>query len=335
MGFYEFFGNPWECVGWIYVFSNPPMRSASLSFLLTISMWIPGLSGAEALGPEAQQALAAEIGAKAQRFEMWTDEEGHVMGLIFINHGVLTKEVGEKPGIDNADLERFTAFPRLKAVNFEMQAIGDEGLAVLSEFPGLVQIGYHYMGKHPKSTATPACVRFIDGKPGLEILEIKHNFKMDALDVETITTRMPKVWRLVLDTPLTAEQTMHLVRLCPNVRDLQLHRTRVSAEQLAEIGRLLPKLEVLWFKPSGGLKAEHLAALNGFENLRIFSPQAFKAQITYKNGWDALTKLPALERVETRIRDDQNGESLRQLLAARPGLIIEGKLTRSRNFEGL
>jgi len=307
---------------------------ALVSVSLGLCFWSPTLANAE-LVPEDQQALARQLGGKAQRFEMWTDEAGNVTGLVFINHQGLTKEVGEKPGINDADLLQLTQFPNLTAVNFEAQAIGDDGLSVLENMRQLNQIGFHYMAKNPEATATPDCAAVINGKPNLEILEIKHNFRMDGFAIEKITTPMPKVWRLVLDTPLTAEQTMHLIRLCPNVRDLQLHRTWVSAEQLTEIGELLPDLEVLWWKPKNGLKAEHLVALQHFPKLRIFSPQQFKEQLPYENGWDALLVLPSLERLEVRIRDDENGKALKELASQLPELEIDEALTRSRNYEGL
>ena len=305
-------------------------RLTHLLLLLTA-----GPLSAQNLDPDGQQSLARELGAKAQRFEMWTDDDGHVTGLIFINHQGLNKEAGEKPGINDDDLAKLSQFPKLTAVNFEAQAIGDKGLAILKEMPQLKQIGFHYMAKNPGASTTPDCAAVVDGKPNLEILEIKHNFRMDGFAIEKITTPMPKVWRLVLDTPLTPEQTMHLIRLCPNVRDLQFHRTNCTADQLAEIGRLLPKLELLWWKPKDGLQADHLVALQGFEKLRIISPQQFRNHLPFANGWDALLKLPSLERVEVEIKDDENGKALKQLLAARPGLEIDGKLTRSRNYDGL
>jgi hypothetical protein len=287
------------------------------------------------LSASGQKALAEKMAAKAQQSEIWTDEDGNVTGLIFINHQALDKKAPGRPGINDSDLMMLDRFPKLTAVNFEAQAIGDEGLSILAKLPQLKQIGLHYMGKNPKATATPACAAFLDGKPDLEILEIKHNFRMDAFDIGKITTPMPKVWRLVLDTPLTPEQTLHLIRLCPNVRDLQLHRTACTADQLKEFGRLLPKLEVLWWKPGGGLSPDHLTALRGFEKLRIFSPQHFRNQLPYEDGWDALLEVKALERLEVEIRDDENGRALKQLLAARPGLEIDAKLTRSRNYNGL
>ncbi len=287
------------------------------------------------LSPSEQQSLAKKLGEKVQRFEMGMDDEGNVTSLVFINHQALTKEVGEKPGITDEDLGRLGDFPHLEALTIEAQGVGDAGLEVLRNRSGMKQIGFHYMAKHPDATATPDCAAVIDGKPDLEILEIKHNFKMDAFAIESIATPMPKVWRLVLDTPITAEQTLHLVRLCPNVRDIQLHRTRLSAEQLAEVGKLLPELEVLWWKPKGGLEAEHLVALKSFPKLRIFSPQHYRNQVPYEGGWNALLEVPSLERVETSIGDDENGTALKKLLELRPGLEIDGKLTRSRNYNGL
>lgn len=290
---------------------------------------------AAALNPEAQQALAEELTAKAQKSEIWKDDAGNITGLIFINHQALDKDAPGKPGIDDADLQKLSQFPKLTALNLEAQAVGDEGLAVLSEMPNLKQLGFHYMAKNPKASATADCAALINGKPELEILEIKHNFRMDSFAIEKITTPMPKVWRLVLDTPLSAEQTLHLIRLCPNVTDLQLHRSRCTPEQLVEIGKLLPNLEVLWWKPKGELEAAALEAISGFQNLRIFSPQQFRNQLPFENGWDALLDASSLERIEVAIKDDINGSALKRLLKQKPSLEIDPKLTRSRNYGGL
>jgi len=293
------------------------------------------LAGAENLSPSAQKALAETIASKAQQSEIWTDDEGHVTGLVLINHQALDKKAPGKPGIDDSDLEKMTQFPKLTALTLEAQAVGDNGLAILEELPGLKQVGFHYMAKNPGASASEKCATVLDGKPNLEILEIKHSFRMDGFSIEKIQTSMPKVWRLVLDTPLTADQTLHLVRLCPNVRDLQLHRTQCTPEQLAEIGKLLPNLEVLWWKPKDGLEAADLAALSHFRKLRIFSPQHFRNQLSYENGWDALLEVPSLERLEVAIKDDENGTALRKLREEHPGLVIDSRLTRSRNYDGL
>ena len=63
------------------------------------------------LSPQEQQAVARRLGDKVQRFEMWTDNDGNVTGLIFINHQSLTKSVGDKPGINDSDLTRTRSVP--------------------------------------------------------------------------------------------------------------------------------------------------------------------------------------------------------------------------------
>ena len=109
--------------------------------------------------------------------------------------------------ITDADLRKFTQFPKLTAVNFEAQAIGDDGLQVLKEFPHLKQVGFHYMGKAEGAHASPDFITAIDGMRDLEIIEIKHNFRMKAINVEQLQGPFPNVWRLVLDTPITAKQS--------------------------------------------------------------------------------------------------------------------------------
>lgn len=283
-----------------------------------------------------QQSLAKSLGEKVQRFEMWTDDDGDVTGLIFINHQALTKSVGVKPGITDADLLKLAHFPELKTANIEAQPIGDAGLKVLRRFPDLKQVGFHYMGKAKGAHASPDFITVIDGMRDLEIIEIKHNFRMKAINVQKLKGPFPNVWRLVLDTPLTAEQTMHMIRLCPNVTDLQLHRTDVTAKQLAEIGGLLPNLQVLWLKPRQGITADQLTALKSFHRLRIFSPQSFKKVVPYRAGWDALIALPRLKRLEiTDASRKQNAAAVSRLQQQLPKLQIESRLTRSRNYKGL
>lgn len=302
--------------------------------LCFIGLSLPSTLLAEAPVTE-QESLAKSLGKKVQRFEMWTDD-GNVTGLIFINHQALTKSVGEKPGITDANLRELTRFPRLTAVNFEAQPIGDAGLRVLRQFPNLKQVGFHYMGKAKGAHASPDFITAIDGMRDLEIIEIKHNFRMEAINLEKLKGPFANVWRLVLDTPITAEQTMHMIRLCPNVTDLQLHRTDLSSEQLTEVGDLLPKLEVFWLKPRHGATAVQFSSLRSYPRLRIFSPQSIKQGIAFEGGWDALAKLPHLERLEiaaaARVK---NAAALEQLQQQCPKLRIDSRLTRSRNYQGL
>lgn len=300
-----------------------------------MALWLPTTPNANTSGQE-QQATAKALGEKVQRFEMWTDDNGNVTGLIFINHQALTESTGEKPGIVDADLRKLSQFPKLTAVNFEAQPIGDAGLQTLKRFPRLKQIGFHYMAKAKGANASPDFISVIDGMRDLEIIEIKHNFRMKAINVQKLKGPFPEVWRLVLDTPLTAEQTMHMIRLCPNVTELQLHRTDVTPEQLAEIGVQLPKLKVLWLKPKHGITAEQLASLKNFPNLQIFSPQSFKQPVPFQSGWDVLVSLSQLERLEiAKSARKQNAHAIDQLLQQRPKLRVDSRLTRSRNYKGL
>lgn len=304
--------------------------------LLMAACLITSKSQAAEKTPAEQQALARTLGNKVQRFEMWTDAKGNVTGLIFINHQALTKMAGPKPGITDDDLARLVHFPKLESINIEAQPVSDKGLAVLQKSSHLKQVGFHYMAKAQGANASPNFITLIDGLQDLEILEIKHNFRMEAINADKLKGPFPKVWRLVLDTPLTAQQTMHLVKLCPNVTDLQLHRSHLSADQLAEVGKLLPKLEVLWWKPKGPLTVGHLESLKNFPKLKIYSPQQFKNRLPYQDGWEILMTLPALERLEIAgPAASANAEALKQLKQARPKLVIDSKLTRSRNYQGL
>jgi len=309
--------------------------SILLAFLLLTFSPLALAGDTSELSSTEQQNLAKTLGDKVQQFEMWTDDKGNVTGLIFINHQALTKSVGDKPGINDDDLFTLTQFPKLTALNIEAQPVGDRGLQVLKQFPGMTQVGFHYMGKAKGATTTPEFISVIDGMRDLEILEIKHNFKMNGIDVGELRGPFPKVWRLVVDTPLTAEQTLHLLSLCPNTTDLQLHRTNLNGEQLAAAAKLVPKLEVLWLKPRGELTPQHLSAVSLWNGLRIFSPQA-DSMVAWDGGWNHLADLKALERLEmSKGLRAKNMSAIEQLLRTCPKLVVDDKLTRSRNYAGL
>ena len=105
----------------------------------------------------------------------FTDGGGNVTGLIFINHQALTKAVGEKPGITDADLLKIAQFPKLTALHLEAQPISDAGIQVLKGVPHLKQVGFHYMAKANGASASPDFIEVIDGMRDLEVIEIKHN----------------------------------------------------------------------------------------------------------------------------------------------------------------
>ena len=304
------------------------------SALFALMLSAPSLSVDAAV--TEQQTVAQRLAAKSQRSEVWSDKQGNVTGLIFINHQALTNSAGNKPGVSDADLAELSKLPDLTAINLEAQPVGDSGLQVLRQFPRMKQVGFHYMGKADGAGATPDFITVIDGMRDLEIVEIKHNFRMQAVNIEKLKGPFPRVWRLVLDTPVTADQTLHMIRLCPNVTDLQLHRTDVSAKQLAGIGRLLPRLEVLWFKPKRELTAGHLTAISQFPKLRILSPQHFKNELPFERGWDALASHDSLQRLEIAGRSaTANRNAIDRLKRARPSLVVDSRLTRSRNYDGL
>lgn len=74
--------------------------------ILPMLLALVPLTAQSQLSPVSQLALAEQIAAKAQRSAIWRDEAGNVTGLILINHQALTREAGEKPGINDADLAR-------------------------------------------------------------------------------------------------------------------------------------------------------------------------------------------------------------------------------------
>lgn len=305
---------------------------------LTLIVWGASALTCQADHPtvEQQTLLAEELARKVQRSEIWKDDQGNVTGLILINHQALDRVVGPRPGVTDLDLARLRELPHLNALNLEAQPVGDAGLKVLRHFPQLKQVGFHYMAKAPGARATPDFIEVIDGMRELEILEIKHNFRMKAIRVESLQGPFPSIWRLVLDTPLTAEQTLHIIGLCPQVKDLQLHRSQLTPAQLRRLAVQLPKLEVLWFKPKGDLTREHLAAIAEFKQLRIFSPQHYKNELPFEQGWEHLLKLPELRRLEVAgSRAGSNALAFERLKQQRPSLVVTSTLTRSRNYDGL
>lgn len=275
-----------------------------------------------------QENLAEKISAKVQLSEVWKDNSVNVTGLILINHKSLNKKYAAKPGISDRDLKYLVKFPKLTAFNIERMPVTDEGLNTLKEFPGMKQLGFHYM---LKKYSSPDFIRLMDNMNDLEILEIKHNFDMKKISLDQVEGNFSKIWRLVLDTPIKASETLVFAAKAPNVTDLQLHRTDMTPDQLKQLAKLMPNLEVLWFKPKGGLLAGHLEALKEFKKLRIFSPQHFKNKVPFEGGWEHLAKIPSLQRIEAKLPQDVT----EKLKALNTNLTIDSRLTRSRNYKGL
>ncbi len=103
--------------------------------------------------PEKQQALAARMAAKVHRAEVWKDEKGNITGLILINHQALTRQTGEKPGVNDADLARLNEFPELTAINLEAP-----GLLVMRIICG-AEVPKPRMARLPAARAWPATSR--------------------------------------------------------------------------------------------------------------------------------------------------------------------------------
>ena len=96
---------------------------------------------------QSQEELAKQLGVLAQASAYELDPAGNVIRFGVSNHGMFHKDksVPPKPGLQDADMKKLLAFPKLQGVFFETQPISDKGYEVLTQLPELTDVRLHYV----------------------------------------------------------------------------------------------------------------------------------------------------------------------------------------------
>lgn len=216
--------------------------------------------------PEEQQVLIDRLIPKFDETEIEYDSSRNVVHVKFLNH----KE-SERSRLNDNDMKDLRTLCQLQSIWLEGQGVTDEGIAVLAEFPKLTEARFHYMNRlMPR--VTPDFISPIAVHRDLRVLEIKHNFGSPLNNETSVHTLdgFPLLERLVLDNAAAGPEAVSLIRKCPRVKTLQLHRTSMSDSDFQNVVDALPLLDTLWLRPIRNNMTEiGLEALRGHTSLEV------------------------------------------------------------------
>ena len=284
-----------------------------------------------ALDAASQRALIEDFAAKTYRCQATWDDAGSLATLVLSHHGIDRKDQAEKPGISDDDVLRLSGIASLRELTLIKQPITERGYAVAASLPQLTTFWQEYV---PDGTA-PDFTAPLRSCTGLKVLAIKHNFALNGkVTPMADLPDMPDLERLVLDMSSATPEAVEFIVRCPNLRELQLHRTRIDRAGLARIVAALPLLETIWLKPEQSqakLTCSDLRELRAAPRITTVALHQWgKRPLRFDDGLDHLAAIPGLVEVNfggsQRSADDPD---VAALAAARPDLrltgLVEGK----------
>jgi hypothetical protein len=220
----------------------------------------------------------------------------------------------------DSDIQRLRDFPKLQSVWIQNQNLSDAGVAVLAEFPDLIEARFHYM----KTTGNVSAdfVVPMNVHRNMRVFEVKHCFGMNAINVSKLDG-FPHIVRVSLDNGAATNQGALFLTKCPNLRYLQFHRATMTQDAFNMAMNALPNLEVVWCRSSNPVGADGLEVFRthpALKGIRLIQEHE-TAMNTYP---DFLMPLADCSTFETFYGSytlptdpSQYPESLKRLLAAR------------------
>jgi len=253
----------------------------------------------------AQRELIMEAAAKVRGCRVEYDAEGNVVGLQLSNHNAdrprdLTeeqkKQLESRSGLDDATFVALGELPELKALALRKQPLSAEAFAVLENWPDLEVFRIE---RDDWGDDNADFMLHLNKVPNLKWLELKHLFGLDDTRVDELNG-FPNLVRLELDNASAQEECLPFLERCPNLKDFELHRTRMTNEQIMRMIQSLPNIERLDIKQHHAkeLDARCLAPLKDSNHLRVFVFNRWKDdQIFWENGVEHLAEVPSLKKL--------------------------------------
>lgn len=301
--------------------------------VILLSILTARLPGAE---PDpAQKEAAAALAAAVVASEIVYDDEGNVVKIALSNHtGTPRGKAGnaDAPGLTPELFQRLLELPHLEAIAIEKQPVGDESYALLGQLKKLRDVRLQYLDR---DLATADAPMFINELPEpLEILEIKHNFGIDGGCMEKLKPQ-PELVKLEIDTDYASPEAVAFIQGSPKIRNLQIHRTTMTDEDLQQVLAALPELEILEVRPNkeqeNAITTRSLRGLANNPKLQVFRGSIRWGEIVYEGGLDVFEQLPGVVQIDFSPSDYKEGDilehpAIRKLHEARPDILINGKL---------
>lgn len=304
-------------------------------FLMAGCACVALLVGTVRAAGQPQEELAKQLGALAQASAYELDAAGNVVRFGVSNHGQFYKDksVPPKPGLQDADMPKLLAFPKLQGVFFETQPISDKGYEVLTQLPELTDVRFHYVNDRmttgtvlsstPRSPAFGLVVNRL--QMPLKILEFKHLFSVKGTVINQLKPQ-PELEKLELDCDFCGSSAVPFICQSPKVRNLQLHRQTMTDADMQKIFAALPRLEVLVLRPTGRAKGgdpitgQTLRGLKVHQHLKWLWLGISWNHLTYAGGLEYLASIPTLEYINCD--DPKLKPEFEELLKVRPDLTL-------------
>lgn len=316
-------------------------RTVVLAFVLVVAR----LLAAEPVEGATQKEIAEKLGSLALAHSVELDDDGNVIRFGASNHAGIHHRDGSrpaKPGIDDEAFAAVLKFPKLRAIFLEKQPLTDAGYALLKQLPELKDVRLHHINdKQFADTlkgATSDAILIANDMPNLKTLEIKHCFGLQEDNSDELKPQA-ELEKLEIDVPWSKEKVVPFVLGCPKVKNLQLHRTSITNEQLAAIGKTLGELELIELRPAwpANLTAAGLAGLREHPKLRAVLLSLDWGPLPWENGLQHLAIIPNLEYVEINVKGiTPDSEGIEQLRQMRPDITVRlGRdvLTGTKGYE--
>lgn len=224
----------------------------------------------------------------------------------------------------DSDIQRLRDFPKLQSVWIQNQNLSDAGVAVLAEFPDLIEARFHYM--KTTGSVTADFVVPMNVHRNMRVFEVKHCFGMNTVNVGKLDG-FPHIVRIVLDNGAATNQGAVFLTKCPNLKYLQFHRATMTQQAFDQAIAALPNLEVVWCRSSNPVGADGLAAFTNHPSLkgiRLISEHE-TAMKTYPDFLMPLATIPSFETFYGGYQLSENPaeypESLTRLLDERPDVV--------------
>jgi hypothetical protein len=163
-------------------------------------------------------------------------------------------------------------FPRLERVWFERMPVTMSGYAKLAKLTGLKAYRTHYASRYWDDNGisngpvvTGDFQRSANDMSKLEVLEFKHLFGTDGTAIDELPA-FPNLWKLIVDNESAHAEASAFIAKQTNLRWLEIHRTKMTPEQIRTALRPLKKLERLHLKCEGGNAQAGIDVLNKLDH---------------------------------------------------------------------
>ncbi len=238
---------------------NPTVQGKikCLSFMAVLGV---ALRAAEPTEMEIAEQLAAKCGYA----RIGHDAEGHVTGLQFVTRKAYVEEdewLGWKvvevvnkggkdlPQLTDADLAHLHKLPHLTFLKMDGMMVSGQGYASLKALKQLEYLGLHTIDRKELGVkCDPTCLLVANELPNLRRFDYKHNFKMRNVPVDRLKGT-DKLEYLHLDNACCESSVVPFILACPNLTRLELHRTGITAQDLANIVATNKKLTDIRIRP--------------------------------------------------------------------------------------